>query len=171
MKQCTKCERFKDIIDFRKVRKDSEKRRSICNRCHNKSKRVQNPKRPQNKYPHLTKNERVRNYEYLSIYGITLDQYNQLAKNQNYGCAICGQPETLKHQTGVLRNLAVDHNHSTGEIRGLLCDKHNRGLGLFQDNVEYLKKAIQYLENKKEPPASNEGGDPQKTPGALTTQP
>lgn len=56
-------------------------------------------------------------------------------------CAICGKPETKPNA----KYLAVDHNHETGVIRGLLCNNCNRALGLLGDNVETLQNAINYL--------------------------
>jgi hypothetical protein len=79
-------------------------------------------------------------------FGITLEQYNRLLKEQNYACAICKKPETvLDNRNNKPKSLAVDHNHVTGEIRGLLCSQCNRSLGGFQDNPEILKQAISYL--------------------------
>ena len=74
-------------------------------------------------------------------YGITLDTYNNIRKAQNYSCAICG-----KHEDAEYQNLAVDHCHATGKVRGLLCSVCNRSLGNFKDSILILKKAIQYLE-------------------------
>lgn len=72
-------------------------------------------------------------------FGLTLDQYEQLLRKQNGLCAICHQA----CKTG--RRLAVDHDHNTGEVRGLLCGNCNRGLGMFNDNVVWLNRAIAYV--------------------------
>jgi hypothetical protein len=74
------------------------------------------------------------------LYGITLAAYNELLQKQNGGCAIC----RAKEGDGG-RPLYVDHNHTTGEIRGLLCGGCNRGLGHFQDDADRLGAAIYYL--------------------------
>jgi hypothetical protein len=63
---------------------------------------------------------------------------------QNDCCAICKRHKsevTVKRKN----HLCVDHNHSTGKIRGLLCDKCNRGIGLLCDDIDILKNAIEYL--------------------------
>lgn len=61
-------------------------------------------------------------------------------------CDICRQPER-EMRNGVVRKLNKDHDHLTGEWRGLLCSRCNQGIGKFSDNVELLKRAIEYLEN------------------------
>jgi hypothetical protein len=73
-------------------------------------------------------------------YGIGLDFYEQLLGKQDGKCAICGEPENG-------RALAVDHDHGTGNIRGLLCTNCNNGLGRFRDDVSRLRNAIEYLKN------------------------
>lgn len=70
--------------------------------------------------------------------------YNSVFNKQNGCCAICGKPEKAK-RNGRIVNLAIDHNHKTNKIRGLLCKKCNIGLGHFEDNIICLKKAIAYL--------------------------
>ena len=75
-------------------------------------------------------------------YGITLEQYNTMLEAQDYRCAICGNEDEVEG-----RRLAIDHCHTSGKVRGLLCGKCNRGLGLFYDNYELLQNAIQYLKN------------------------
>ena len=64
--------------------------------------------------------------------------YDTLFKKQGGVCYICGNPPGKK-------KLAVDHNHVTGKIRGLLCNNCNRGLGLFKDNGKLLARALIYL--------------------------
>ena len=71
----------------------------------------------------------------------SLDEYNKLLEAQNHGCGICQIPaKDLKF------GLCVDHCHSTGKVRGLLCDNCNQALGLLKDNSESLQRAIKYLE-------------------------
>lgn len=82
------------------------------------------------------------------FFGITLADYNSIKESQNGVCAICELPETSKHQSGKTRDLAVDHCHTTGKIRGLLCTRCNNGIGNFKDNTEFLQKAINYLKDK-----------------------
>lgn len=73
-------------------------------------------------------------------YGITLGDYEQMLVEQDFKCAICGNEDEVEG-----RRLAIDHCHDSGEVRGLLCGKCNRGLGLFYDNEDLLQNAIQYL--------------------------
>jgi len=73
-------------------------------------------------------------------YGITEQGYNNMFAGQDGSCAICGT-----HQSGLKEPLHVDHNHVTGEVRGLLCKSCNTGIGLLKENEEILRKAIDYL--------------------------
>jgi hypothetical protein len=75
-----------------------------------------------------------------SRYGITVAQYQELKKAQNYKCAICSTPESeLNH------SLFVDHNHTNGKVRGLLCRLCNSGLGNFKDSLEIIDNSKSYL--------------------------
>lgn len=81
-------------------------------------------------------------------YNITEEDYQKLLTEQNGVCKLCGGPETRKDpKTGVLNQLAIDHCHDKNIIRGLLCGKCNRALGGFQDRVDLLQKAIDYLKS------------------------
>ena len=77
-------------------------------------------------------------------YGIDLAAYNIILEAQNGVCAICKNPETLIIK-GALCKLAVDHCHDTSKVRGLLCSKCNRGIGLLAHSVNNLASAIHYL--------------------------
>ncbi len=86
----------------------------------------------------------------LAQYGLTLEQYEELHIAQSGVCAICGEGEPAAHgRTGRKFLLSVDHCHETGIIRGLLCQRCNRAIGLLNDNTDLLKKAIDYLERRR----------------------
>jgi len=82
----------------------------------------------------------MRANSYARYYGITIQEYDSLYAKQNEGCAICQSPTGSNG-----KRLAVDHDHQTGEVRGLLCDDCNTGLGKFKDNPNLLATAINYL--------------------------
>ena len=79
-------------------------------------------------------------------YKLTLEQYKQMLDAVNGKCEICGMKQVGR---GAAKNqLAVDHNHTTGKIRGLLCTKCNTALGLMKDDVLLMQKAINYLKER-----------------------
>lgn len=84
--------------------------------------------------------DKVKNSYLKWRFGITLEDYNAMSEAQGHTCAICAQPETT---TG--RSLAVDHCHTTGRIRGLLCTACNVALGKLNDSIERLQSAQAYL--------------------------
>ena len=86
--------------------------------------------------------EKNKEYQKQYRYNVTQEQYNQIFDKQNGCCAIC-----KKHQSEFKKALDIDHNHTTGKIRGLLCMKCNRGLGYFDDNTNKLDNASSYLKN------------------------
>ena len=83
--------------------------------------------------------ERSKNRWLKIQYGITLEQYKQLMSEQHGQCAICSR-------TSGKRKLAVDHDHKSNKVRGLLCHTCNSALGLFYENVSFLQNAISYLQ-------------------------
>lgn len=97
--------------------------RGLCTECYNNL--------PENK---------ARNIETrrLRKYGLSESEYEAMLKAQNHKCAICGDTPT-----------AVDHDHGTGEVRGLLCRMCNTGLGHFKDDPAALRTAANYLEERK----------------------
>jgi hypothetical protein len=76
----------------------------------------------------------------LKNYGLTITDYDEMLQRQDNRCAICHKPAVEEH-----RALAVDHNATTGQIRGLLCFRCNFGLGWFQEDRERLIRAVKHL--------------------------
>ena len=74
------------------------------------------------------------------VYGITQEDYDVMLRAQGGVCKICGQKESVDRFP-----LAVDHDHKTGKVRGLLCGSCNTGLGKFNDDPDLLLKAMKYL--------------------------
>lgn len=86
---------------------------------------------------------RARKSQLKLSYGLTIDEYDTMLLEQNSSCAIC---ETTT-PTGKWKVFAVDHDHTTGDVRGLLCNECNRGIGLLKDNASLLRKAADYLDS------------------------
>ena len=114
--------------------------------------REKNPEKVKEKHKKYAEKNRERCKEYYSknkdkaferylknTYQMSTEEYETSLKNQSEVCAIC------KSKCISGRKLAVDHNHDTGQIRGLLCCKCNRGLGNFNDNLDLLEQAVIYL--------------------------
>lgn len=93
------------------------------------------------------KNPRKFKNQYLKRYGLTVEMFEAMLSDQKDVCAICEQKETAIHQvTGEVRHLAVDHCHTTLQVRSLLCTQCNRMIGLSRDRPDLLRKAADYLE-------------------------
>lgn len=120
MKSCSKCKEIKPLEDFHKNKKNEDGLHYHCKVC--------------------------RKEESLKTYGLTLDTYDELLKQQKGVCAICSTDDP-RGQSKAGR-FYVDHNHQTGEVRGLLCNDCNTALGLFKDSQLLLLKAEQYLDKR-----------------------
>jgi hypothetical protein len=81
--------------------------------------------------------------------GRTVKEYEALLEKQNGQCAICGVREGHRSCRGRECRLAIDHDHRTGAVRGLLCNNCNRGLGRFKDSADLLKAALRYLQREQ----------------------
>jgi hypothetical protein len=125
MKRCSKCHFLKELTSFALNKGMKDGRANQCKICKNLWK-------PD---PLKTKDRKLK-----ARHGITLEQFNKMKLEQANNCFICND----SHAT-LRKGLCVDHNHVTGQIRGLLCDRCNRGLGYFRDNTELLLKASIYL--------------------------
>jgi hypothetical protein len=108
--------------------------RRIASRLAQQSWRLRNPEQSER----TSKNSSAR--QILKNHGLTAQEYSVMLEKQAGLCAIC----TKVNQNG--RKLAIDHNHTTGKIRGLLCSNCNVGLGHFKDNLKLLSRAGSYLQ-------------------------
>ena len=113
-------------------------------------------------YDHAIKERgkfRRRAWEFYKKFGMTLDDYQRMHDEQAGLCACCGRPEQAV-RGGKEMWLAVDHCHSTGRVRGLLCTNCNNGLGRFRDDPSLLRRAAEYLERhmKSDGAAFDEAG-------------
>lgn len=79
-------------------------------------------------------------------FGISVEEYDRMKMEQGGVCAICNETERIiESRTNKVRNLAVDHDHVSGKIRGLLCYRCNTTLGKFNDDLSLFRAAIEYL--------------------------
>lgn len=95
-----------------------------------------------------TQPERARRYQLKAKYGITAAEFDTMLAAQGGGCAVCGTTEP----PGRGQRFHVDHCHSTGRVRGLLCNECNVGLGKFKDSTDLLRRAAEYLMTQRENP-------------------
>jgi len=156
MKICIKCKKLKALTEFYLIRSNKDKLQNYCKDCSNLIHKIHNAT-PEAKKKRSILNKKLKNNSmykakekashYKRKYKMDLEQYNQMLKEQNGVCKICGKPEIhLNNWTGKVRPLSVDHCHATGKVRGLLCHTCNLGLGNFKDNSELLRKGAKYLE-------------------------
>ena len=138
-KVCIKCEISKPLSDFYK-RTDTGKYRNDCRSCNdNYSLKLYqtNPKQISNRRKASWKHNIKRNY------GMTPEDYYEMLKKQEGKCKICSIhiDDIDKHVFN------IDHCHTTGKVRGLLCPQCNSGIGMFRDRLDLLRKAIRYLDD------------------------
>jgi hypothetical protein len=103
------------------------------------ARRRQNARRAENREKYATELRRWR----LGKMGLTEATAAAMRAAQDNQCAICAVPMTTERGPHMA---CLDHSHETGLVRGYLCNKCNRALGLFQDNLENLRRAADYLE-------------------------
>jgi len=123
-KVCTSCGELKGFKEFYKQQLSPDGRTAVCIDC---------------------KAYARRGHHLKYSYGMSEEEYLGMIDEQYGCCAICGSDDET-----IDGHLHVDHDHGTGEVRGLLCTSCNKGLGLLQDNVDMLESAIKYLTSSKE---------------------
>ena len=136
---CSSCNETKPADAFTRRRTHRPgKLVSVCNTCkvtYNRRRRAADPQHVYN----IERRSKLKQQ-----YGISMEEYDTMLAAQGGGCAICAATEP----GGRTKYFPVDHCHTTGTVRGLLCTKCNRGLGLFNDDPARLERAAKFLKEK-----------------------
>ena len=138
-KVCHKCNTIKNMDFFASDRSRPDGKSHFCKECDNKKVRAYYHRNKEiiTKKRHDNPDDQ-RNKQYKCLYGITVSEYDELLHKQKGVCAVCGRPPGA-------RRLCVDHSHTNGKVRGLLCKECNTSLGNVNDNIGILRKLIEYL--------------------------
>jgi hypothetical protein len=147
--QCSKCKQIKPVSEFYPDKRNTNRKyASWCKSCKRKlDKAYSKEYYKKHRREILEKQKTVagkRTIRWAKIkykYGLTRNGYREIFNLQNGKCAICGVDLEI-----LGTNTHVDHDHASGNIRGLLCASCNLGLGYFEDKSK-LRSAIRYLEN------------------------
>jgi hypothetical protein len=163
MKKCRTCGLEKPLDDFYRASGTKDGHRGECKVCDLERKRQRYLADPETAIARVKRwqqanSDRVNEYHrvrrakpevkradranhLMRKYGITIEQYDELLAQQGGGCAICGReprPDISLH---------LDHDHETGQLRGILCFRCNNALGDLDDDVSLLREAVRYLES------------------------
>jgi len=121
--------------------------RTLCAKHAARHKAYQQKRRPANneywKKRYADNPRKSKDANLKNSYGISIEEYEIMFEKQGGRCAICG-----KHQSELTKRLFVDHDHKTGQVRGLLCANCNAGLGHFYDDRGIMFHAIVYIAHK-----------------------
>lgn len=149
LKFCNGCDHWKPKAIFGKDKKSKDGLSSRCRPCRLKYRRLPHVKKRTGIYNtryakdnFATIKKRTRRTDLFKYWGISEQQFDTMLNSQNGTCAICD-----KTMSSPFKSLCIDHDHITGTFRGILCDSHNRALGLLGDSIENLKKCIRYIRN------------------------
>jgi hypothetical protein len=134
MKTCTKCHIGKPLSDFYRQATTSDGRGSWCKDC-NKANVAEWVKANPDKAAEAFRRGKMR-YKY----GITHQEYSDMLAAQGGVCKICRRDPSTTN-----RRLHLDHDHDTGQVRGIVCHQCNIGIGMFQNSPERLRAAADYL--------------------------
>jgi hypothetical protein len=142
-KLCSKCFEVKNNSEYLIVGK-SKRLARYCNKCSIEAKKEKRLRKIENDNKYYYSNhseirEQQVNARLLKRYGITINEYNKKFEEQDGRCMICSKEHISE------KRMHVDHDHETGQVRGLLCAPCNNHLGILE-NEEWVKKAKSYLE-------------------------
>ena len=134
-KPCNICGEIKPLEEFSPDSQNRDRRRGICKVCTNRRAKEWQAAHPERK------SANYRKWMLRKRYGITPEQFDDLLAAQDGCCACCGT-DTAGGQYGTFH---VDHDHTTGKIRGLLCYPCNTGIGKLGDTLEGVERAASYM--------------------------
>lgn len=137
-KICSKCKIPKEKKEFGLASSKKSGLHSHCSPCKKADRAKKRKDDPEGTKKRDFANDLKKNY------GITPQEYDTLYAEQNGRCACC-----QIHESAFKRGLHVDHDHNSGQVRGLLCTRCNPGIGYFEDSIEKLEMAIAYLRKSK----------------------
>jgi hypothetical protein len=141
MKECRGCGQVKPLTEYYKGRGMADGHVNHCKACkrsyqRDKSERLRGTDEWKSARARYARKRKLRD-----VYGITLEDYEAALERQNGQCAICGTSDPGRDSLF----FPVDHDHATGDVRGLLCHACNLGVGNFADDPERLIAAAAYL--------------------------
>ena len=148
-KTCSRCKKAKQTSLFQKDSRALAGLSSKCKEC------IKERRQKQKEYDkaywlkwsgkNIAKlKERDRSYNLKRKFNMSTDDYQKMLEQQGGRCATCD-----KEKSSNGKRLAVDHCHTTGKIRGLLCNECNTSLGLLKENTDILQELINYINSKK----------------------
>ena len=135
-KICKRCKTDKALEDFARGRSNGS--HAWCKSCMAEY---------QITYKEKKGRDYFKNYNYMAQYGITLEEAKELLVSQSNACALC--EKEVSWLPGFSASAHVDHCHSTGKVRGILCGSCNTALGKLGDSVESITKVLNYLKETK----------------------
>ncbi len=144
MKLCTTCGINKELDAFHNYAKGPGGKAYRCKVCDNAARKAYHERHPERT------RQSHRKANLLNKYGLTVESYDAMWEHQAGQCKICSTEMVNIRIDGESRNKSntacVDHCHTTGRVRGLLCTTCNKALGLFKDDAQRLRTAAAYLE-------------------------
>ena len=146
MINCTKCEIEKEESEFRSRTSSKRGYQYWCKQCENEANKARYTPKPkkEKESKEINKEEvaaKAKERMLKSRYGITFEEYEAMYNAQNKCCAICSKELPL----GGTKGLYVDHNHTTGVVRGLLCSGCNSAIGKLKEDRDIFERAMKYL--------------------------
>lgn len=174
MKLCTGCNTEKEFLAFSRNKRKADNCAIWCKDCHKKYQsrpeikdrmKQKNLQWRETHKDNLSENRKryyatpkgkltAFKWAVQKRYGIPFEQYEQIFLEQKGCCAICN-----RHESNFSKRLATDHEHSTGIVRGLLCQFCNTSLGGFDDREDLLLAAVEYLKKHRKPKLQCVKGD------------